>query len=57
MRKFLLTLATAFVATLAMAQEYPTVASVEELNALPDSTIVLFENIQTVKVEIGRAHV
>ena len=51
MRKFLLTLAAAFVATLAMAQEYPTVASVEELNALPDSTIVLFENIQTVKVE------
>ena len=54
MKKFLLTLATAFVATFAMAQEaqeYTVVTSVEELNALPDSTMVLFEGIDVVVVE------
>ena len=54
MKKFLLTLATAFVATFAMAQEaqeYTVITSVEELNALPDSTMVLFEGIDVVVVE------
>lgn len=54
MKKFLLTLATAFVATFAMAQEaqeYTVVKSVDELNALPDSTMVLFEGIDVVVVE------
>lgn len=54
MRKFLLTLATVFVASLAMAQEaqeYPVVTSVEELTSYPDSTMVLFENIEVVVIE------
>ena len=51
MKKFLLTLATAFIAAFAMAQEYPVVTSVEELASYPDSTMVLFENLETVVVE------
>ncbi len=54
MRKFLLTLATVFVASWAMAQEaqdYPVVTSVEELASYPDSTMVLFENIELVMTE------
>lgn len=52
MRKFLLTLATAFVAAFAIAQDYTqVVSSIEELKALPDETIVLFENIDVVVVE------
>ena len=51
MKKFLLTLATAFIAAFAMAQEYPVVTSVEELASYPDNTMVLFENLETVVVE------
>lgn len=51
MKKFLLTLAAAFIATFAMAAEYPVVTSVEELKSHPDNTMVLFENLQVSVVE------
>ena len=51
MRKFLLTLATVFVAVMAMAQDYPVVTTVEELNALDDSTMVEFQDIKVVTIE------
>lgn len=51
MRKFLLTLFAAVVATLSMAQDYPEVTSVEELNAQPDGTTVLFRDLRTIVVE------
>ena len=51
MRKFLLTLFAAVVATLSMAQDYPEVTSVEELNAHPDGTTVLFRDLRTIVVE------
>ena len=51
MRKFLLTLFAAVVATLSMAQDYPVVTSVDELNAQPEGTTVLFRDLRTVTVE------
>lgn len=51
MKKILLTLATAFVALFAMAEDYPVVTSVEELATYPDSTLVLFQNLEVTIVE------
>lgn len=51
MMKFLLTVAIAFFATFAMADDYPVVSSLDELKALPDSTMVLFENLNVSIVE------
>ncbi len=51
MKKFLLTLVTAFIATFAFAQEYPVVTSLEELTSYEDGTTVEFQNIEVVVVE------
>lgn len=50
MKKILLTLATAFIASFAMAEEYPVVTSVDELYALEEGTMVEFQNLEVVVV-------